>query len=134
MLYSCRRKPWRPALVLRGAVSSRECESRSQSTTSIVKLCMTTTELDPTTPEALMRCFADRLNTADLDGLVALYEPSAVFEPQPGVVVRGHTAIRQALDELLAISRRSSPTPCRCSSPATSALVVNEWVADRHRA
>jgi ketosteroid isomerase-like protein len=61
---------------------------------------MTTTELDPTTPEALVRCFADRLNTADLDGLVALYEPSAVFEPQSGVVVHGHAAIRQALRDL----------------------------------
>jgi ketosteroid isomerase-like protein len=48
-----------------------------------------------------MRCFADRLNAADLDGLVALYEPSAVFEPQPGVVARGHDEIRHALDELL---------------------------------
>ena len=68
-----------------------------------VKQCMITTELDPTSPKALMRCFADRLNTADLDGLVALYEPSAVFEPQPGHVVHGHTAIRQALADLLAI-------------------------------
>ena len=65
---------------------------------------MNTIELDQSTPHGLMRCFADRLNAADLDGLVALYEPSAAFEPQPGEIVRGRTVIREALDELLAIN------------------------------
>ncbi len=54
---------------------------------------MTTNDIDLSTPEALMRAFADRLNAGHLDGLVALYEPTAVFEPQPGVVVRGHAGI-----------------------------------------
>jgi ketosteroid isomerase-like protein len=54
------------------------------------------TGIDLSTPEALMRTFADRLNTGDLDGLVDLYEPDAVFEPQPGAVVHGHAAIHEA--------------------------------------
>ena len=55
---------------------------------------MTNATIDTSTPEALMRAFTDRMHAGDIDGLVALYEPSAVFEPQPGVVVRGRDAIR----------------------------------------
>ena len=75
-----------------------------------------------------MRCFADRLNTADLDGLVALYEPLAVFEPQPGVVVHGHTAIRQALSDLLTIRPTIVADTVQVLAAGDVALVVNEWV------
>ena len=88
---------------------------------------MNTTELDLSTPQGLMRCFADRLNAADLDGLVALYEPSAVFEPQPGVVVRGHDEIRHALDELLAIKPTIVADTVQVLVAGDTALVVNEW-------
>jgi ketosteroid isomerase-like protein len=64
---------------------------------------MTTTDTDLSSPEALMRTFSACLNVGDLDGLVALYEPDAVFEPQPGVVVHGRAAVRDALDQLLAL-------------------------------
>lgn len=75
-----------------------------------------------------MRCFADRLNTADLDGLVALYEPSAVFEAQPGVVVHGHAAIRQALRDLLSIRPTIVADTVQMLVAGDLALVVNEWV------
>ena len=61
---------------------------------------------DPENPELLdefLAAYVPGSPPGDLDGLVELYEPSAVFEPQPGVVVHGHTAIRHALSELLAI-------------------------------
>jgi uncharacterized protein (TIGR02246 family) len=74
-----------------------------------------------------MRCFADRLNAGDLDGLVALYEPTAVFEPRPGVVVRGHAEIRQALGELLAIGPTITSTVVQVLAADDVALVVNEW-------
>jgi uncharacterized protein (TIGR02246 family) len=88
---------------------------------------MTTTHTDLSTPEALMRCFTDQLNAGDLDGLVALYEPSAVFEPQRGVVVRGHAAIRHALDELLAIGPTIAAQTVEVLVAEDIALVVNEW-------
>jgi ketosteroid isomerase-like protein len=75
-----------------------------------------------------MRCFADRLNIADLDGLVVLYEPSAVFEPQPGVVVHGHGAIGQALRDLLAIRPSIVADTVQVLVAGDVALVVNEWV------
>ena len=63
------------------------------------------TNLDAGTPEALTRAFVACVHAGDLDGFVALYEPDAVFQPQPGVVVQGRDAIRHALGELLTVRR-----------------------------
>ena len=51
-------------------------------------------------PAQLMALFAERAASGDAAGLVALYEPGAVFEPEIGVVLRGLDAIRPALTEL----------------------------------
>jgi uncharacterized protein (TIGR02246 family) len=48
-------------------------------------------------PEQLHRLFEHAFNAADLDGLMALYEPEATLVPQPGVVAEGSTAIRESL-------------------------------------
>jgi uncharacterized protein (TIGR02246 family) len=88
---------------------------------------MTNSEIDTTTPEALMRTFTDRVHAGDLDGLVALYEPAAVFEPQPGVVVEGHEAIRQALAELLALRPTMVAETVEVLQADDVALVINEW-------
>lgn len=85
------------------------------------------TETDLATPEALMGCFTDRLNAGDLDGLVGLYEPTAVFEPQPGIVVHGHAEIRQALEELLATDPRITAETVEVLQAEDVALVINEW-------
>lgn len=88
---------------------------------------MSTTETDLSTPRALMRAFADRLNAGDLDSLVALYEPSAVFEAQPGVVVHGHAAIREALAGLIALGPAITADTVQVLIGGDVALVVNEW-------
>ncbi len=55
-------------------------------------------------PEELDELFAQALNSGDLDALVALYEPQACLEHQPGQVATGSQAIREALTGLLAMS------------------------------
>jgi len=40
-----------------------------------------------TEPEQIHRLFEQAFNAADLEGLLALYEPDATLVPQPGVVV-----------------------------------------------
>ena len=74
-----------------------------------------------------MRAFSDRVHAGDLDGLVALYEPLAVFEPRPGVVVRGRDAIREALGALLALRPRMVARVVQVLEADDVALVVNEW-------
>jgi uncharacterized protein (TIGR02246 family) len=80
-----------------------------------------------TTPEALMRAFTDRVHARDLEGLVALYEPAAVFEPRPGVVVEGREAIRHALRDLLALRPVMVAETVEVLQADDVALVVNEW-------
>ena len=50
-----------------------------------------------TEPEQLHRLFEQAFNAADLDSLMALYEPDATLVPQPGTVVEGVDAIRDSL-------------------------------------
>lgn len=53
-------------------------------------------------PTMLMELFAIRAANGDSSGLLALYEPDGVFEPGPGVILRGHDEIAPALEELAA--------------------------------
>jgi SnoaL-like domain len=46
--------------------------------------------------------FFEAFNRADLDALIARYEPTATMVPQPGQMAEGHTAIREALNRFLA--------------------------------
>ena len=56
------------------------------------------------TPEPLLELFGQCVRAGDLDGLVALYAPDAVFIPSPGApVLTGRDAIRNALAGLLGL-------------------------------
>jgi ketosteroid isomerase-like protein len=55
-----------------------------------------------TRPEDLSRLILDRLNAADVDGLVALYEPGAVLALPDGQVAAGSDEIRRAYGNLVA--------------------------------
>jgi ketosteroid isomerase-like protein len=54
-------------------------------------------------PEALDRLFSEALNAGNLEALVALYEQHATLTPEPGRVVTGAQAIREALRAFLAM-------------------------------
>ena len=54
-------------------------------------------------PEELDRLFSEALNSGNLDALVALYEPQATLTPEPGQVVTGTQAIREALSAFVAL-------------------------------
>lgn len=85
---------------------------------------MTTTR---STPETLLRSFAEFVRAGDLDNLVGLYEPNAVFEPEPGVVVEGVHAIREALAAMLALDPQLVADTLQVLYADDIALVVNEW-------
>jgi ketosteroid isomerase-like protein len=53
-------------------------------------------------PEDLSRLIVERLNTGDVDGLVALYEPDAVLALPDGRVATGASEIREAYAALVA--------------------------------
>ena len=66
---------------------------------------MTTTE-HAGSPAQLMTLFAERAANGDAVGLIGLYEPGAVFEPEFGTVLRGVDEFRPALTELAQLRPR----------------------------
>jgi ketosteroid isomerase-like protein len=62
-------------------------------------------------PEDFHRSYAEAFNSGDVQSVVNLYEPNAVFVPQPDQVVSGHAAIAelpkqfQALGHMLGAMR-----------------------------
>ena len=55
------------------------------------------------TPEELPQLFAQAFGAHDLEAALALYEPEAILIPQPGQVVTGTGAIREALSGFFAL-------------------------------
>jgi uncharacterized protein (TIGR02246 family) len=60
-------------------------------------------ELPTRTPEEVLLLLARALTAGDLQSAVALYEPEATFVAQPGTVVTGTEAIREALSGFVAL-------------------------------
>jgi uncharacterized protein (TIGR02246 family) len=53
--------------------------------------------MSASSPEQIHGLFEQAFNDGDLEALMALYEPDAALIPQPGTVVEGTAAIRDAL-------------------------------------
>ncbi|MGW0614795.1 YybH family protein [Streptomyces sp. NPDC002788] len=62
-----------------------------------------------TEPNDLGRYFIERANAGDVDGLVALYEPTAVLAFPPGNLARGHAEIRKVFEQFVAAAPVLSP-------------------------
>lgn len=54
-------------------------------------------------PGEINSYYNEVFRSGNLERLVALYEPDAVLEAQPGELVRGRSAIREQLNNLLAL-------------------------------
>jgi uncharacterized protein (TIGR02246 family) len=54
-------------------------------------------------PEEIHSRFTAAFNSGNVDAIMALYEPEASLVPQPGQVVQGRAALRQALLQFLAL-------------------------------
>lgn len=54
-------------------------------------------------PSATVRTFVAAMNRGDLDAALDCYAPDAVFVAEPGQTLRDRSAIREALDGMLAM-------------------------------
>ena len=78
-------------------------------------------------PEEMHPAFAAAFDARDLDALLDLYEPGAALTPQPGLVVTGHAAIREALGAFLALDGPITMTT-RTIIPADDLVLLHaEW-------
>ena len=55
------------------------------------------------TPQEMMDTFFERFCAHDIEAVLALYEPNAVFVDEPGKVVQGTDAIRESLTTFMAM-------------------------------
>jgi uncharacterized protein (TIGR02246 family) len=83
--------------------------------------------MSTTTPEAVIERFSTLLSDSDLDALVELYEPDAVFAPQPGQTVTGRAAIREALTGFLELRPEMDGEIQEVLMSEDTALVSNRW-------
>ncbi len=79
------------------------------------------------TPEGLMAQFAQLVAAQALDELLALYEPAAVFIPQPGVVLTTPAAIREALGQMLGLRPVMETRVDEVHQAGDVALVIVDW-------
>jgi uncharacterized protein (TIGR02246 family) len=77
------------------------------------------------TPEQVATLFTEYLQTADLDGLVSLYEPNAHFVAAPGLLLIGTVAIRDALRQMIDSGARIRLEPRNIRRVDDLALVSN---------
>ncbi|UOQ90955.1 nuclear transport factor 2 family protein [Agromyces endophyticus] len=76
--------------------------------------------------DALPLAFAERFNAQDLDGLLALNAPGAVFVPAPGQPVEGD-AVRSALEQFLALQLPITMRTKHAFVSGDTGLVTAEW-------
>ncbi len=81
-------------------------------------------------PKQVQQLFAERFRAGDLDGLIELYEPDAVLVVQPGQVVRGTDAIREALGGYLALKGDFQLQPPQIVEAGDLALLCAQWTLD----
>jgi len=80
-----------------------------------------------TQPDDMPAVFEQAFNTGDIDHVLALYEPDAVLVPQPGQVVHGLAAIREALQGFFALKLPIRLERKRVLVMGDIALVASSW-------
>ncbi|HKZ05326.1 MAG TPA: SgcJ/EcaC family oxidoreductase [Methylomirabilota bacterium] len=79
-------------------------------------------------PEDCDRLFAEYLNAGNLEGLVALYEPTCAMVQRDGSLAVGHAAIRASLERLVAMKPRMDFRIIRVVPGGEGlAMVYNDW-------
>jgi uncharacterized protein (TIGR02246 family) len=71
--------------------------------------------------------FAEAFNAGDLESLMTLYAPDARLVPQPGQVVTGHAAIREALQGFLALQGQIRMETTYVVQAGDIALLRSQW-------
>jgi ketosteroid isomerase-like protein len=80
-----------------------------------------------TSPREFDEQFAKAFNGADLDTLIALYEPEAIFIAQPGSPVTGAAAAREALAYFVGLKGQIELRTASVTETAGLALVLSDW-------
>ena len=78
-------------------------------------------------PQEVANGIGQGLSTGDLDGIMALYEPSACLVPQPGQVLQGAAAIREGIAGFLAMNPTMTEESRTVVQADDLAIVYTKW-------
>ncbi|MGH9917148.1 MAG: YybH family protein [Pyrinomonadaceae bacterium] len=78
-------------------------------------------------PEEVHDLFAQALAAGDVDAILSLYEPEAIVSSQPGQVLSGHAAIREAMTGYLAQKPKFTLQSRRIIQCGEIALLHSRW-------
>src|SRR5438093_8300337 len=92
-----------------------------------MSIASSTSEPHAETPRRVIELFSQYLNSGNLEGALSLYEPEAVFAPQPGQIVSGLDAIREGLAGFFAIRPQIEGEIQKVLAAENTALVINSW-------
>jgi uncharacterized protein (TIGR02246 family) len=90
------------------------------------------TAMTATTPNDVHRLFAERFRAGDLDGLLELYDPGAIFLTQSGEIASGKTAIRELLSGFLQLADTFELEQQDAFEADGVALLQNRWTLTGH--
>ena len=79
------------------------------------------------TPEEVLKSIVNGINTGNLDALIPLYEPEAVFATQPGTLSHGLQGIGEALAGFIAMKGTLDLNVTRVLEAGGLALVATVW-------
>jgi uncharacterized protein (TIGR02246 family) len=79
------------------------------------------------TPQEVHELFTKGFAAKDAEMIVALYEPAAAFTPQPGQIVTGHAAIREALGGFLSLDAAFQMQAGAVIESGDIALLISKW-------
>ncbi|MFF2274120.1 YybH family protein [Agromyces sp. NPDC058136] len=80
-----------------------------------------------TSLDQLNVAFAERFNARDVDDLLALFAPDAVFVPAPGQPLQGTEQVRAALEQFLALGLPISMTVRHVFASGGTGLSIADW-------
>ncbi len=78
-------------------------------------------------PQDVANFIAQGLSIGDLDGIMALYEPSACLVPQPGQVLQGTAAIREGIEGFLGMKPTMNVESETVVQADDVAIVYTKW-------
>jgi uncharacterized protein (TIGR02246 family) len=81
-------------------------------------------------PEELDVLFANAINAGDIEAVIKLYEPGASLMPEPGQVVSGTKAVREALAGFLGMKPRIKLDAKKLAEAGGIALTTSKWILE----
>ena len=78
-------------------------------------------------PQEVAKGIAHGLSTGDIDGIMAMYEPSACLVPEPGQVLQGAAAIREGIAGFIAMKPTMNVESETVVQADDVAIVYTKW-------